>query len=146
VNAQYRTPWFSLMSNFTYTRGKTQSDYANEEGELIPSGNPLPIPRAKGLVSLAVPLQRIESDVTININYAIAQNYIPIGTDISNVPGYMLLGLAYSWHPEGLLDGINITAGVDNVLNQNYVNYDPSNIYINPAMGRNIYAQATYSF
>ena len=146
VNAQYSTPWFSLMSNFTYTRGKTQSDYVNEEGEVIPSGNPLPIPRAKGLVSLAVPLQRIESDVTINVNYAVAQKHILTGTAASNVPGYMLLGLAYSWHPKGLLDGINITAGVDNALNHNYVNYDPSNIYITSAMGRNIYVQATYSF
>ena len=146
MNAQYSTPWFSLMSNFTYTRGKTQSDYVNEEGEVIPSGNPLPIPRAKGLVSLAVPLQRIESDVTINVNYAVAQKHILTGTAASNVPGYMLLGLAYSWHPKGLLDGINITAGVDNALNHNYVNYDPSNIYITSAMGRNIYVQATYSF
>ncbi|MFT6835862.1 MAG: hemoglobin/transferrin/lactoferrin receptor protein [Francisellaceae bacterium] len=146
VNGLYNTPWFGLATNFTYTRGETQTAYENEKGGSIPSGNPLPIPRAKGMVSVMIPIEVIESDFTTTVNYAIAQNYIPITSSASSVPGYTLLGFAYSWHPIGLLGGFNITAGVDNVLNQDYVNYDPNNLYINPAMGRNLYAQATYNF
>ena len=75
------------------------------------------------------------------MNYALAQNHVP--KDTPKVPGYVLLGLNYVWQP-AIVKGLEVVAGVDNLFDQYYQDYDGSNIM--PAMGRSIYAQVNYRF
>jgi hemoglobin/transferrin/lactoferrin receptor protein len=148
----YHTPWFILSSNFTYVRGKTQSSYTDRRGNEIPAGDPLPVPRAKGVVALDIPVEQIESNITAYLNYAISQSYIPAGSNIAGddyVPGYVIVGLNYMWQPLDMLKGLVLTLGVDNLLDQSYVNYGGGtgkNFNVLPAMGRNFYGQVTYQF
>ncbi|MDC0535438.1 TonB-dependent receptor [Francisellaceae bacterium] len=146
VNGGYVNEWFEFVTNFTYTRGYSQSDYVNGGGNVIAAGNPLPIPRAKGYISLTFPIEFLQSSFNINSNYAVRQNFVPQGSAVDPVPGYMLLGIAYTYEPTDMLEGLNVTVGIDNLLNQNYDYYDANNLYFNPAMGRNFYGQATYRF
>ncbi|WP_440682974.1 TonB-dependent receptor domain-containing protein [Cysteiniphilum halobium] len=141
VSAEYQNHWFEVMTNFTYTRGKTKSAYRNENGNTIPAGSALPIPRAKGMVALAVPIRAIDSTVQTRFNYALAQNHVPNNTP--KVPGYALLSLAYQWQPN-FIKGFAVSAGVDNLFDQYYQNYDGSILV--PAMGRSIYLQLNYRF
>ena len=146
VNGGYYSPWFELTTNFTYTRGYSQSDYVDGGGDTVAAGNPLPIPRAKGYISLTFPIDILESSFNINSNYAVRQNFVPQGSSIDPVPGYMLMGLAYTYEPTDDLKGLTVTFGIDNLFNQNYDYYDANNLYFNPAMGRSFYGQATYRF
>ena len=141
VSAQYQNPWFEVMTNFTYTRGKTKSTYTNENGNSIPAGSALPIPRAKGMVALAVPISAIDSTVQTRFDYALAQNHVPSNTQ--KVPGYALLSLAYQWQPD-FIKGLAVSAGIDNLFDQYYQDYDGSTLVA--AMGRSIYLQLNYRF
>ncbi len=141
LSAGYQTNWFDVMTNFTYTRGKTKSAYTNDRGKIIPSGSALPIPQAKGMVALAVPIKMIDSTVQTRFDYALAQNYVPNNTP--KVPGYALLGLSYQWQPR-FAKGLTLSAGVDNIFDQYYQDYDGSTLV--PAIGRSIYAQLSYRF
>ncbi|WP_440616989.1 TonB-dependent receptor domain-containing protein [Cysteiniphilum sp. 6C5] len=141
VSAQYQNHWFEVMTNFTYTRGKTKSAYRNEDGNTIPAGSALPIPRAKGMVAFAVPIRVIDSTVQTRFDYALAQNHVPNNTP--KVPGYALLSLAYQWQPS-FVKGFTMSAGVDNLFDQYYQDYDGSTLM--PSMGRSIYLQLNYRF
>ena len=140
--AGYQNHYFNIATNFTYTRGQTLSDYTNDKGVNIPSGSNLPIPQAKGQVSLGIPLPNIESKITTRMDYALRQNNVP--ADTYQAAGYVLLGLVYQWHPHAL-KGFEINVGIDNILDQKYIIFDGSNSTI-PAMGRNAYASVNYRF
>ncbi|WP_150466376.1 TonB-dependent receptor domain-containing protein [Francisella sp. SYW-9] len=142
---KYHNSWFDFGTNFTYTRGESLSAYQGSGGSLVPSGSPLPIPRAKGIATLDIPIKPIDSSFQTSINYALTQNRVPPGGEnpISNVPGYVLLNLGYKWQPKRF-KGLNVSAGVNNVFNRYYQNYDGQNLV--PAMGRNFYLQASYNF
>ena len=141
VSAEYQNHWFEVTTNFTYTRGKTKSAYRNEDGNTIPAGSALPIPRAKGMVAFAVPIRVVDSTVQTRFDYALAQNHVPNNTP--KVPGYALLSLAYQWQPS-FVKGFTMSAGVDNLFDQYYQDYDGSALM--PAMGRSIYLQLNYRF
>ncbi len=141
LSAGYQTIWFDASSNFTYTRGTTKSAYTDDRGQGIPAGSALPIPRAKGAVALAVPIKGIDSTVQTRFDYALAQNNVPNNTP--RVPGYALLGLSHQWQPS-IFPGFGLMAGVDNIFDQYYQDYDGSTLV--PAMGRSLYLQLNYRF
>jgi hypothetical protein len=142
----YTSPWVILDTNFTSTYGSTQSSYYNGSNNLIPAGSALPIPQAKGYVGLGFPIKPIDSLIQTSLNYTLTQTNTPAtvyGT-LPEAPGYAIVGLAYSWKPKQRLKGIEAMVGVDNLLNQNYQNYNGYTMF--PALGRNIYAQASYKY
>lgn len=141
LSINYQNPFFSILSNFTYTRGTSESAYTNENGASIPAGSALPIPRAKGLVSLMVPISLIDSNVTTTMQYALRQNNVPAGT--AEVPGYALLNINYTYKPR-FVKGLVFSIGVNNLLDQYYQDYDGTTLV--SAMGRSIYGQMTYRF
>lgn len=142
----YTSPWVILDTNFTSTYGSTQSSYYNGSNNLIPAGSALPIPQAKGYVGLGFPIKPIDSLIQTSLNYTLTQTRTPAtvyGT-LPDAPGYAIVGLAYSWKPKQSLKGIEAMLGVDNIFNQNYQNYNGYTLF--PALGRNIYAQASYKY
>jgi hemoglobin/transferrin/lactoferrin receptor protein len=142
--ASYNSPWFGIDTNFTSANGSTQSSYTSPSGNVIGPGSPLPIPQAKGFIGLNFPIKPIDSKIQTSITYTLNQNSIPPGSAITEVPGYALVGISYAWHPKHAMKNFSVIAGVDNLFNENYVNYNGFNLY--PGMARNFYTQATYRY
>jgi hemoglobin/transferrin/lactoferrin receptor protein len=142
LTLNYHMPLFSLDSNFTQGYGKSMSSYLNDHGDYVPAGTPLPIPQAKGNFVLGFPIKPIDSKIKVNFNYALSQEQtLP---ETPTVGGYFLTGLGYNWNPQGQMRGVSINAGVDNIFNQNYQQYDGINTY--PGLARNVYLQASYRY
>lgn len=145
LSLNYTTPWFNLDTNFTNTYGTSLSSYSTSNNVVVPAGSSLPIPQAKGFVGLGFPINPIDSTIQANINYALNQPNRPnYGVPPPDVPGYVLLGLAYKWKGKRHLRGMEGLLGIDNILNENYQNYNGYTLY--PGMGRNIYGQISYKY
>ena len=143
LSAKYTSPWIIVDTNFTSTSGTTQSSYVSPTGQSVGAGTPLPIPQAKGFVGLGFPVKPIDSLIEPTVNYAINQPMTPI--NVPGVNGYVLLGLMYKWQPKNnSLKGMQVTAGIDNILNENYQTFDGFNVF--PGLGRNVYAQVSYRY
>lgn len=145
LSAKYNSPWVVVDTNFTTTYGVTQSDYTAQLGRgsaKLGAGSPLPIPQAKGFLGLAFPIDPIDSTIEPMVNYAINQPMTP--PNVPGVPGYVLLGAMYKWQPKNTLKGLEVTAGIDNILNENYQTFTGQDVF--PGLGRNVYAQVSYKY
>ena len=123
VSGDYHNQYFDLASNFTYTTGKTNTAYTDYKGNPIPAGNYLPIPRAKGLVQLGVPVYAVDSSIQTQVEYALDQKRLPFTVAFARVPGYVILNLIYQWQPR-FAKNLTVNLGVDNILDKDYQNYD----------------------
>jgi hemoglobin/transferrin/lactoferrin receptor protein len=143
LSLNYSMPYFAIDTNFTQGYGKVMSAYVNDNGDFIPAGSPLPIPQAKGYVGLNFPIIPIDSLIKVTFNYALNQDNVLLGTEPVN--SYLLTGINYSWTPKGGgMKGFNAIAGIDNLFNENYQQYDGLNAYT--GLGRNIYLQINYRY
>ncbi|MDD3266452.1 MAG: TonB-dependent receptor [Burkholderiales bacterium] len=143
LSARYTSPWVIADANFTNTYGITKSAYQAGATATYEAGTALPIPQATGYVGLGFPINSIDSIIKPMVNYAINQPMTaPTAPDVN---GYVLLGLMYQWMPKNnSMKGMQVTVGVDNILNEDYQTFNGFNTF--PGMGRSAYAQVGYKY